>query len=140
MSWPLLVLLPLVGAAVGAVLAAAAVRLLFRPYQPRRIAGLTVQGWLPRRRVELARRAAEALEGELLAPETVAALARRLDWRAEIGRLVERALGRALGPLRRLPFGDELARRLKETLTAALVAELEARLPALAGRVRDRLD
>ena len=85
--------LPAVGAAIGWVTNHLAVRMLFLPRKPLNILGLKIQGLVPRRRTELARRIAEIIEGELLSHEDIRSaladptllghLRERLDWRVE---------------------------------------------------------
>ncbi len=61
------VILPLVGSAIGWSTNFLAIRMLFRPKEPRRVLGrVRVQGVLPRRREDLARVVADTVENELL--------------------------------------------------------------------------
>ncbi|MFP4058398.1 MAG: DUF445 domain-containing protein [Candidatus Brocadiia bacterium] len=71
--WLQLLAKPLAGAAIGWFTNYLAIRMLFRPREPRRVAGLTFQGVIPRRRGELAARVAEAIERELLSHEDIQA-------------------------------------------------------------------
>jgi len=68
-----LVAKPVVGMGIGWFTNWLAIRMLFRPRQPRRVLGVTFQGVIPRRHREIAARLAEAFERELLSHEDVRA-------------------------------------------------------------------
>lgn len=56
-------LIPFIGALVGWLIMGAVVKLLFRPYQPRKLLGFTIQGILPKRQSQIAAQAGR-LAGE----------------------------------------------------------------------------
>lgn len=58
--------IPLTGAIIGWATNVLAIKMLFHPRHPIRIFGLTVQGLLPKRRLELARTIGETVERDLL--------------------------------------------------------------------------
>ncbi len=68
-----LIILPLVAAFVGWVTNKLAIHLIFRPHQPRKIPLLpyTIQGLVPKRRAELARRVGQVVEQELLTSDDI---------------------------------------------------------------------
>jgi len=72
-SW---ILLPLAGAFIGWMTNLLAVRMIFRPREPRRIPllGLTIQGLLPKRQADLARSIAQVVERDLLPMDELLAL------------------------------------------------------------------
>ena len=69
--WWQLVTMPAVGGMIGWFTNHLAIRMLFRPRRPWRIAGLTVQGVIPRQRAELARRVAETIERDLFSHDDI---------------------------------------------------------------------
>ena len=66
MSFFALAAVPLVGALIGWITNWLAVKLIFRPYQPVKILGFTLQGVIPKRRGELAESISQVVERELL--------------------------------------------------------------------------
>ncbi len=69
--WLQLVLLPTVGGLIGWLTNWLAIRMLFRPRRQVNIAGLKVQGLLPKRRNDLARNIGEVVERELISHEDI---------------------------------------------------------------------
>lgn len=63
--WLKLLLIPLISAVIGYITNVVAVKMLFRPRQPRRFLFWEVQGVLPKRQVDLARTVGELVEKEL---------------------------------------------------------------------------
>ena len=51
----LLFIIPLIGALTGWIINSIAVQMLFRPYQPRKILGITFQGFLPKKQLSIAK-------------------------------------------------------------------------------------
>ncbi|HEY8450002.1 MAG TPA: DUF445 family protein [Bacillota bacterium] len=81
MSW---IVLPVVGALIGWVTNFLAIRLLFRPRRPLRLAGLTIQGLLPRRQADLAAVIGEIVARELLPPDKLVNSLLQPDLRQDI--------------------------------------------------------
>lgn len=134
------VILPCVGSAIGWVTNIVAIRMLFRPKRPVRVAGLfELQGVLPRRQEALARVVAETVERDLLPvdelmdaldvgkyqSEVVAAVVEYVDRRLE-GNLPELLPP----PLRRMV--GEVARKVAEREATQMVA-------GILERVKDRV-
>jgi len=69
--WLQLILLPLVGALIGWLTNWLAIKMLFRPRRVVNLAGLKVQGLLPKRRHDLAVSVGEVVEHELISHEDV---------------------------------------------------------------------
>lgn len=117
---------PAAGAAIGWATNALAVRMLFRPHQPRRILGLTFQGLIARRQADLAASIGSVVGDHLLDARD---LARALEG-ADLEGLVDEALASGLEPklaeLRRLPLvggflTDERVADLRSSLARGLV-------------------
>ncbi len=70
MSWQLF-LPPFLCAAIGWITNLLAIRMLFRPYYPKRILGLTFHGVLPKRQAAVAERFGEMVESELISHEDI---------------------------------------------------------------------
>jgi uncharacterized membrane protein YheB (UPF0754 family) len=72
---------PLMGAAIGYFTNDIAIRMLFRPYQPKYIGSWRIPltpGVIPRNQSRLAQRVADSITGSLLTPEEIELIARRL--------------------------------------------------------------
>ncbi len=65
MLWKAL-FLPIVGAGIGWITNLLAIKLIFRPYEPKKILGFEVQGLLPKRSKDLAKKIGEVVERDLL--------------------------------------------------------------------------
>ncbi len=73
MFWTKLIILALIGAAIGWFTNVLAIKLIFRPLQPIQIPilNLTIQGLIPKRKSELARSIGEIVESELISIEEI---------------------------------------------------------------------
>ncbi len=60
------ILTPLLGASIGWFTNYIAVKMIFRPYKPINILGIKIQGLMPRRQPDLARKIGETVEAKLL--------------------------------------------------------------------------
>jgi uncharacterized membrane protein YheB (UPF0754 family) len=83
---------PVAGAIIGWVTNYVAIKLLFRPHIPFSILGYQVQGVIPKRRKEIARSMARAIEKDLLSSGDFAKALSGLDWEKEIENTVEEAV------------------------------------------------
>lgn len=123
---PLLVdflVLPVIGAIHGWVTNLLAIRLLFRPRRPIRFLLWTVQGVVPRRRADLAKRVAEIVEKDLLPLDSLLAAARKGGLDAQIEAEVTRAMEDRLEEIlpRFLPGGLRLS--VKAQILRLLIRE-----------------
>lgn len=138
------VLFPAVGALIGWLTNLVAVRLLFRPHRPVRVLGFTLQGLLPRRRVELAETIGRVVETELLNRDDLLEGALTPAVREQIAATVVRAAGEAA--LNRLPgfLPEGLRLAVAGLVRNAAAAETqrftEEQLPGLAAGLVDGLD
>ena len=69
--WLQLILLPTVGALIGWLTNWVAIKMLFRPRNAVKVAGLSLQGLIPKRRHELAQKIGEVVERELISHEDI---------------------------------------------------------------------
>jgi uncharacterized membrane protein YheB (UPF0754 family) len=83
--WWQLVVKALAGAGIGWFTNWLAIRMLFRPRRARRVLGLTIQGVVPRRRADLARKVAETFERELFSHEDLKAAVNAPNYREALG-------------------------------------------------------
>ena len=120
MQWQNFILLPAVGAAIGAVTNRIALRMLFRPYKPIFLGRFRLPftpGVIPANRTTLATKIARTFEEKLFSGEDLHKVITGPRIRAIIERRVDDFFAR-LGPLSSMlsPFKAQIAGRFLETL------------------------
>lgn len=125
------ILLPLVGAMIGYVTNRLAVHMIFRPVEPKRILGMTLQGLVPRRQADLAKSIGAVVGDHLVRPEDLRGALDNIDLEGVVDRALDKGLGAKLEELRKLPFVGGF-------LTDERVAELRGH--AVQGIVRNKDD
>jgi len=68
---PILLLLPIISALIGWLTNWVAIRMLFRPTNPHRILGIKIQGLVPARQKEMARKFGEVIERDFFNPTDI---------------------------------------------------------------------
>lgn len=137
----LLVLFPLIGAAIGWLTNRLAIQMLFRPRNPVRILWWTLQGLIPRRQAELATRVAEIVETELFTQHLIRNEISRMDLRPHLQQLATNIVWDRLAPrLRSIPLlgnlvNDKLLYNLNKIALEALAAETEPLLEKVSTEV-----
>jgi uncharacterized membrane protein YheB (UPF0754 family) len=120
--------------------------MLFRPRQPVRVLGLTIQGLLPHRQAELADRVAEAIEQEFLSLEDIRSTLRDPEYRDALASRVEGWLRDyfrekvANGPRVLRVIGGGLADRLAAGAAQEVIRHLPALIEAALGEFEERFD
>lgn len=141
-----LVLPPIMGGAIGWLTNYVAIKLLFRPHTPFNVMGYTVQGVIPKRRKEIARSMARAIEKELLSSEDLAKALSSLDWKGEVERAVEEAVEHRFSSNRfmSLPIigvvSDNLKYQVKYAVTKEILLQIDKKKGAIASKVKDSID
>ncbi|MBI5903570.1 MAG: DUF445 family protein [Deltaproteobacteria bacterium] len=141
-----LILPPITGALIGWVTNYVAIKLLFRPHKPVEVFGYRVQGVIPKRRKEIARSMAKAIEKELLSSEDLAATLGKINWEEEVEKMVEEAVEHRFGSerLSKIPLvgvvSDNIRYHVKYLLTKEIVRRLDSRKEAFASKVREHID
>jgi uncharacterized membrane protein YheB (UPF0754 family) len=140
MSWRLL-LLPVVGAAIGWGTNYLAIVMLFRPKAPLRLLGFTFQGLIPRRRQELAESVAEGVARELLGSEDVAGALESETFRDHLARVLDQRLARVLAEkLAARPFISQfLTEDVLAPIRQAVIREVVHAFPVVAPVLREAL-
>lgn len=142
------ILPPIVGAGIGWLTNYVAIKLLFRPHVPVNILGFKLQGLIPKRRVEISRSIAQAIEKELLSSGDIATTLQSIDWREEVERTVEEVVehkfGSATGGVSKLPIiglvSENLTYHIKYLLTKEILAQIEKKRGSLAKKVTESVD
>lgn len=137
---------PIAGAVIGWITNYVAIKLLFRPHKPVEVFGWAVQGVIPKRRKEIARSMAKAIEKELLSSEDLAEALKTIDWKKEIEKTVDEAVEHRFTESKwtRLPVvglvSESLKSQLKYRLTKEIVTHLDRKKGALASKVKEHID
>jgi uncharacterized membrane protein YheB (UPF0754 family) len=140
---------PFVGALIGWLTNFLAIKMLFRPRQPRVVLGLLVQGVIPRRQRDLALKIGEVVEEELLKSEDILGAIDTEEVRAHLTVVIGTRLDRFLREkvfrgefLYEKILSREAVQRVKRGLIAELVnlfpLEVEAAINQLVGKVNIR--
>jgi len=141
-----LLALPVVGGLIGWLTNCLAIRMLFRPREPFRLPGFTLQGLVPRRRTELARSVGEVVERELISHDDILAvmsddafifsLRPRLE--AGIDAFIRDRVVRNSVWLK-AAFSTSAADRLKQRVADEVMAMLPGLVSDIAVNLKDRL-
>lgn len=136
MNWIQAIILPVAGALIGWVTNWLAVKLIFRPYQPIKFPLLdySLQGVVPKRRLELARNIGEVIEKELLSARDLLTYFHEGEITGELLRSVE--LGIRVRLMDRLPAFIPLS--IKNIISDVLSEQVNKELPGLIKEVLDR--
>lgn len=140
-----LILPPLAGAVIGWVTNYVAIKLLFRPHLPIEVLGWKIQGIIPKRRKEIARSMAKAIEKDLLSSEDLASVLSGLNWEREIEKTVEEAVEhRFSNRFLKLPVvglvSENLKNQVKLVLTREIITHLDRKKGHIATKVRENID
>jgi uncharacterized membrane protein YheB (UPF0754 family) len=140
-----LLLPPIAGGIIGWITNYVAIILLFRPHIPFSILGYQVQGVIPKRRKEIARSMAKAIEKDLLSSGDFAKALSGLDWEKEIENTVEEAVEhRFSSKYLKLPIvglvSENLKGQVKLILTKEIISHLDRKKDSLAAKVKESID
>ncbi len=141
-----LLLPPLAGAVIGWATNYAAIKLLFRPHYPIEVFGVKVQGVIPKRRKEIARSIARAIERDLLSSKDIASLLKGIEWKDEVERAVEEIVDHRFGGerLKGVPViglvSENLKYHVKYLLTKEILKQIETKKDTFISKFRDRMD
>jgi uncharacterized membrane protein YheB (UPF0754 family) len=139
-------LTPLVGGLIGWLTNFLAIKMLFRPRQPRFVLGFPLQGVVPKRQRDLALKIGEVVEEELLNSEDILNAINTEELRAHLAVVIESRLDRFLREklfrgefLFARVFSREAVQRVKRGLITELVnlfpLEVEATIKQLVEKV-----
>ncbi len=141
--------LPVIGAVIGWLTNRIAIKMLFRPYRPVKILGITFQGLLPRRRREFALSIAKTVERDLLTAEDITRFLEEVRWEDEVERAVEESLenrlkSRRVRVLLKAPvfglIGREVIRQVKGILSRTLIEKVREHKGPLVEKFQDALE
>lgn len=139
-----LVIIPLIGAFIGWITNRIAVKMLFRPFRPRNLLGLQIQGLIPKRQGEIARLIGKIVQEELVNADEILALLKTKEITADLQKRAAEAIQfKVMAKVPRfLPMSMRaaLAEIIKDVIHKEMPELLEEMLDGLERHVRDRLD
>lgn len=104
MNWTPWILLPLVGALIGYVTNTIAVTMLFRPHRPISILGFRLQGLIPKRQADLARKIGEVVGTHLVEGSDLRHALQAVEVRPMAEKVIDKALAAKLSELSTIPM------------------------------------
>ena len=124
-----------------------AIRMLFRPREPVRILGWSIQGVIPRRHIQLAERIADTVQSNLLTQEDLEKAMSGVRWHDEVDSLIRKVL-HDRGPggiLDKIPgisqaWNNIVLPSLQEVLSREVVRFIDGYGQRFAGRLRRSVD
>lgn len=131
----------LLGAFIGWITNVMTIRLIFRPRNPWRLGGITIQGIIPRRRGEIARSLASTITRELLTAKDLWTSIDTPENRADLFNGVRRALRDRSGRLPNFPFKEAVMSRVEDMVIRELHTQMShwAEDPALPQKILNRV-
>jgi uncharacterized membrane protein YheB (UPF0754 family) len=141
-----LLVLPAVGGLIGWFTNYLAVKMLFRPRRPIRVVGCRLQGLVPKRRAELARRVGELVERELVSHRDVHAALANDDFLQSLRPRLEDGIDTFIrervirgSVWLRVAFSTGAAMKLKRRMADEVMALLPDMVSDTAESLKDRL-
>lgn len=130
------ILLPLVGALIGYGTNRIAVRMIFRPIEPRRILGLKIQGLVARRQGEIAKSIGGVVGDHLVTREDLKGALDAVDLEELLNSAFESGLAPKIEELRNLPLvggflTDERVAELRQHAVSGIVSRKSELVEAL---------
>ncbi|MCK5380907.1 MAG: DUF445 family protein [Candidatus Latescibacteria bacterium] len=143
--------IPILSAFIGWLTNRVAIRMLFRPQKPLRILGIEIQGLVPARKKEMARKFGEVIERDFLRSQDIAALLRKMELgtrlTGEIDRMVDERIANAsisLMLLRRMPLLkrplEAFVERVKRSVRNALNEHIESAAEEMVRYVQENVE
>jgi uncharacterized membrane protein YheB (UPF0754 family) len=140
-------LTPFVGAFIGWLTNYVAIKMLFRPREPRRFLGLSLQGVMPKRQRDIALKIGEVVEEELLKSEDILKAINTEELRAHLAVVIETRLDRFLREklfrgefLYEKVLAREVVQRVKRGLITELVNLFPIEVEATIGQLVEKVD
>ena len=135
-------LLPFISALIGWATNWLAIRMLFRPNQPKRILGLKFQGLVPAHQSDIANKLGELVEKELFTQEDISLALERLHLEAHLASQVDKLINEKVGsatyliiPLPKMPFLRKPVELLVNELKKNIRAYIKREIPEMANDI-----
>ena len=123
--------IPAIGALIGLCTNWLAVKMIFRPLQPRGLPGLRLHGLVPRRQQDLAKAIGDVVGNHLIEHKDVVRGLNNLDFGGIFQEVLDRGLGPKVEELRSLPLiggflTEERVGEIKQTIVEGVMVHKEA--------------
>ncbi len=135
-------LLPFISALIGWATNWLAIRMLFRPNQPKGILGLKFQGLVPAHQHDIAEKLGELVEKELLTPEDISIALERLHLEdrlaSQVDKLIDDKVASAtylIIPIRKMPLLRTPVELLVNELKKNIRAYIKREIPQMANDI-----
>lgn len=132
-----LILLPIIGAIIGWLTNYIAIKMLFKPYNPVKVLGFTIQGVLPKRREAFAEGIAKTIEKQLFSSKDISEILEESGWEDEIEETIENIIKKAIKneSMKKYPivgsFSDSLLNGLKYYVSKEIIKHIDKKKPEL---------
>jgi len=141
-----IVLPPIIGATIGWLTNYIAIKMLFKPHRPVKFLGYNFQGLIPKRRKEIGRSIARAIERQLLSSNDLAEALSGIDLKSEIEKSVEEAFEHRLKShkIKNIPLiglvSDNLMSNVRYLITRELFLHLDKKKGDIINRFKESID
>ena len=141
-----IILPPLIGAAIGWLTNYVAIKMLFRPHRPVKVLGYNFQGLIPKRRKDISRSIARAIEKQLLSSNDLADALAGIDLKAEIEKSVEEAVEHRFksNKIKNIPViglvSENLMNNIRYLITRELFLHLDKKKGDIVNRFKESID
>ena len=141
-----LILLPLIGAVIGWLTNYIAIKMLFKPYHPVKVLGITFHGVLPKRREAFAHGLAKTIEKELLSSKDISEILEDSGWEDEVEHAIEGIIRNYIKSesVKKYPIvgviSDSILNSIKYYLSKEIVKQVEGKKPELLERFHDMVN
>ena len=145
MEWMPWIVAPLVGAIIGYVTNTIAIAMLFRPHLPKKFGFFQLQGLIPKRQKDLARKIGEVVGNHLLDHKDLMAAFESMDLEDALGDLLSKGLGEKIAELQTMPLigaflTPDRIQGLKDGIVRSILKRRERLFQALEGQLEKNLD
>ncbi len=139
------IVVPALGGLIGWLTNLLAVRMIFRPFEPRRFLGIRVQGLIGRRQRELAESIGRVVGDHLLQHQDVVRALETLELEELLAGILEQGLAEKVQELRGLPLiggflTDERVLQIRDKLVRGVLAHRDAIFTAFETAIERGLD
>jgi uncharacterized membrane protein YheB (UPF0754 family) len=141
MEWMPWVIAPLVGAIIGYVTNTIAIAMLFRPHHPKKLGWLRLQGLIPKRQPDIARKIGEVVGNHLLDHKDLVSAFENMDIEEILSDLLSKGLGEKISEFQAMPLiGAFLTPERVEGLKEGIVRSILKRRSSLFQAIEDQLE
>lgn len=139
-------LIPPISALIGWITNYIAVKMIFRPRKPVNILGVQIQGLIPKRKSDLARKIGDTVEKELISHQDIQRIVNTPDFHEEIlvaiTEVIENFITKKLGanPLVAMILNGDMAAQMKASLTAEMRKIIPEFIESMFLKMENKLD